>query len=210
MGSIRLRRVVCGVAPQTTLHPSSSLQSAPKGWDAADGATPSAARRTRALPKPNRIVPAEGACGGAVEWQIQPNLGARQGAQLPARLERRRTRGRIGPPRTPRSERRVLPEHSRPFNSSKPELAALRSALLAELPAAMDLATRGRAGGETPKIDLPREQSLKGGLRGGDGPATPLETRPATEVSGLRPVLRASPGVEFLSLLRRQLVSTGP
>ncbi len=58
-GSIRLRRVICGVAPQISPHHLLSPEGEHEWWDEADGATPSAARGTRALHKSACIVPAE-------------------------------------------------------------------------------------------------------------------------------------------------------
>ena len=50
-GSTRLRRVVCGVSPQTSFHHFFSLGSEEKWFDEIDGGTPSMARETRALPQ---------------------------------------------------------------------------------------------------------------------------------------------------------------
>ena len=56
MGSIRLWRVVCGVAPQT-FHPRPPPNGREICENEADGATPSAARGTHALPIFHYIVP---------------------------------------------------------------------------------------------------------------------------------------------------------
>ena len=52
-GSTRLRRVVCGVSPQTSSHHFVRLEVNGIWSDEIDGETPSMARETRALPKTN-------------------------------------------------------------------------------------------------------------------------------------------------------------
>jgi hypothetical protein len=55
-GSTRLWRVVCGVAPQTQQVPADSPSGEGIRVSEADGATPSAARGTRAVPEPSWLL----------------------------------------------------------------------------------------------------------------------------------------------------------